>query len=555
MKIRTRIISVLLVVVMALGTMCGCTVQKAEVQENVIRIRVYNAGYGTDHLNAIISEFEKLYADKGYKVVIDKANKTYTLPAAATEMSVGFEENMIDMYYVQQASSDLMVEELKDNDTLNVLDLTEVLSSKAIAQDGSEEEKTLIEKMIPGLWDGMKMDLSYAQTKDEDYKNYEGKNYVAPFHSQFSGFIVNTEKMEQAGLEMPKTTDELLNCVNVINKKRESGDANFKTTYPVSWSGGEAYNYWRAVYDVWYAQYEGVDAYNEFHTLNSYKDNFKQAYEVYEKQGWKEVYELMAVMVNDSNAPADTLTMDAVSAQDRLLVGKSVFSPCGTWVKAEMGAEYLEDMAHCEMLRVPVVSALGVKLGLDGKKGSDKALCEKVLSATIGLVDERKSADDIIAEISNSFGVTLTKEQIVAVQEARGVYGEDLSFGWIIAGDSPSTEICKLFLRFLANDYSTGVMMDLASVVSAYSNGYKFAEQGDVFDDSVIALYNLESLSPISRKTNKTTVRVVNGFSLYDNVEWEPNFGRLVSTSDMTGSRFYKQQLEYAKEYIADFKE
>lgn len=554
MKMKVKVISMLLVLAMGLSMVSGCAVKKAEVQENVIRIRVYDAGYGTDHLNAIISEFEKTYADKGYKVVIDQANKNYDGATVMQEMSVGFDKNKIDMYYVSNLTSEAVADEIVE-EGLNVLELTDVFNSTAVNQDGSETEETLKDRLLPGVWDMIQSDLSYVKTIEDSYAAHEGKNYVAPFYSQFSGFVMNTDKLSQAGLEAPKTTDELLNCINVINDKRKSGATGLSNTYPISWSGGESYNYWRAVYDVWFSQYEGVDTFNEFVTLSSYADNMSEAYKLYEKEGWMEVYKLMEVLLDDSNAPADTLTMDAVSAQDRLLVGKSVFSPCGTWLKSEMGAEYLEDMEHCQMMKVPVLSALGVKLGLDGKNGSDKALCEKVLSAVVGLVDECKSTDDIIAEIGNTLGVTLTTEQVKAVQEARGMYGELTRCGWVVAGDTPSVDICKLFLRYLASDYSTGVMANLSSVVSAYSKGYEFKEVGKIFEDSMFRIYNQGLTCPVVRQLSYTTVRQANEITLFDNFEWESSFGRLVSSGTMTAEKFYQQQIDYAKTFKVKTKE
>lgn len=554
MKNKVRIIAMLLVLAMGLSMVSGCAVKKAEVQENVIRIRVYDAGYGTDHLNAIISEFEKTYADKGYKVVIDQANKNYDGATVMQEMSVGFDKNKIDMYYVSNLTSEAVADEIVE-EGLNVLELTDVFNSTAINQDGSETEETLKDRLLPGVWDMIQSDLSYVKTIEDSYAAHEGKNYVAPFYSQFSGFVMNTDKLSQAGLEAPKTTDELLNCINVINDKRKSGATGLSNTYPISWSGGESYNYWRAVYDVWFSQYEGVDTFNEFVTLSSYADNMSEAYKLYEKEGWMEVYKLMEVLLDDSNAPADTLTMDAVSAQDRLLVGKSVFSPCGTWLKSEMGAEYLEDMEHCQMMKVPVLSALGVKLGLDGKNGSDQALCEKVLSAVVGLVDEGKATNDIIAEIGNTLGVTLTAEQVTAVQEARGMYGELTRCGWVVAGDTPSGDICKLFLRYLASDYSTGVMADLSSVVSAYSKDYKFKEVGKIFEDSMFRIYNQGLTGPVVRQLSYTTVRQANEITLFDNFEWESSFGRLVSSGTMTAEKFYQQQIDYAKTFKVKTKE
>lgn len=548
MKMKVKVISLLLASLMGLSVMSGCAVQKAEVEENVIRIRVYDAGYGTDHLNAIISEFEKTYADKGYKVVVDQANKIYDGATVMQEMSVGFENNKIDMYYVTNLTSEAVVDAIVEDD-VSALELTDVFNAPAINQDGSETENTLKDRMLPGVWDMMQSDLSYVKDIEESYAAHEGKNYVAPFYSQFSGFVVNTDKLVAAGLEMPKTTDELLNCINVINTKRTNGEGGLSNTYPISWSGGQAYNYWRTVYDVWFSQYEGVDTFNEFVTLSTYADNMSEAYQLYEKEGWMEVYKMMEVLLDDSNAPADTLTMDAVSAQDRLLVGKSVFSPCGTWLKSEMGAEYLQDMEYCEMMKVPVLSALGVKLGLDGQNGADKALCEKVLSSVVELVDAGEASADIVAEISSTLGVSLTVEQVTAVQQARGMYGELSRCGWVVAGDSPSTDICKLFLRYLASDYSTGVMAELSSVVSAYANGYTFKEVGETFEDSMFRIYNQGLTCPVVRQLSYTTVRQANEITLFDNYEWESSFGRLVSSGTMTAEKFYQQQIDYAKTF------
>lgn len=556
---RTRkILGLLLAVTMTSAVVlagCGTGKKQVEVQENVVRIRVYDAGYGTDHLNAIISKFEETYADKGYKIVIDKANTTYQGTAPLREMSVGFEGNRIDMYYVGNLYDALIINQYMSGEDVKTADLSDVFTSAPINVDGSEGEGTLEDKMIDGLKELYLTDLSYAKTKKADYEKYEGKRYLVPFYSQPGGFVVNTEKLAQAGLEVPRTTNELLNSIDTINAKRENGDSNFTATYPVSWSGGEAYNYWRAIYDTWYAQCEGTEAYNNFYTLSGYAENLSESYKEYEREGWKQVYSLMEVLLNDKNAPADTLSMDAVSAQDRLLVGKSVFAPCGAWIKSEMGAEYLTDMEHCELIKVPVVSQVGIQLGLDGKGGSDAELCDKVLSAVIGCVDENKAAADIIAEIQKNLGVTLTEEQVEKVRDARGIYCEGFKTGWVVAEDSPSLDICKLFLRYLANDYSVQAMMELCSATSAFSKGYDFGEAGNTFDDSLIAFSKLEKRYAISRDESSMTVRGMASFSIFLNHEWETNFGRSVSNGSLKANQYYQTQVDYAKDFCAGMKE
>lgn len=554
MKLGKKIMAAVLVTAMAVTALTGCKAKKAEVQENVVRIKVYNAGYGIDHLNAIITKFEEAYADEGYKIVIDKADNSFQGTTPLTEMSVGFENNRVDMYYTGNLTTELIIERFMMGDVVKTADLTDVFESAPIEVDGSEGEGTLKDRMIGGFWENMQVDLTAAKNENPDYAQFEGKNYVVPFISNPSGFVVNTERMEAAGLEVPKTTNELLACIDAVNAKREAGNDDFANTYPVSWSGGEAYNYWRSLYDVWYAQCEGVEGYNEFYTLNSYAGKLSESYKLYDTEGWKQVYDLMAVLLNDENAPADTLTMDAVSAQDRLLTGKSVFSPCGAWLKSEMGTEYLEDMENCVLIKTPVLSQVGVALKLDGKGGTDLALCDKVLSTVVGLVDEGKASADIIAEVSSAHGVTLNEEQVEDVKSARGIYCEPFPQGWVVAEDSPSVDICKLFLRFLANDYSIEAMQKLASAVSVYSKDYEYKETGDPFNDSVLAWMNTENRHAIERDTSGTTVRGLAKFDIFENPEWEINFGRGISNKTITVDDYYKDQVDYAKKASADLK-
>ncbi len=555
-KIGKKLIVAMLTMAMAVTALTGCRAEKAEVKENVVRINVYDAGYGIAHLNAIITKFEEAYADEGYKIVINKADKTFQGTTPLTEMSVGFENNRVDMYYTGNLTTEFIIERAMtmSGEVVKTADLTDVFESAPIELDGSEGEGTIRDKMVEGCWENLQVDLTEAKKVNSEYAQYEGKNYVVPFISNPSGFVVNTERMEAAGLEVPKTTNELLACIDSINAKREAGQDGFSNTYPVSWSGGEAYNYWRSLYDVWYAQCEGVESFNDFYTLDSYIGNLSESYKVYETEGWKQVYDLMAVLLNDENAPADTLSMNARSAQDRVLTGKSVFSPCGAWLKSEMGTEYLEDMEHCILIKTPVLSQVGVNLKLDGKDGKDTVLCDKVLSMVVGMIDEGKASADIIAEVSASYGVTLNEDQVAGVKSARGIYCEPWKQGWVVAEDSPSVDICKLFLRFLANDYSTEVMQKLSSAVSVYSKDYEYKETGDVFNDSVIEWMNTEERYAIERDTSATTVRGLANFDVFENLEWELNFGRAISNKTITAEEYYKEQVEYAKKVSAKLK-
>jgi maltose-binding protein MalE len=63
--------------------------------------------------------------------------------------------------------------------------------------------------------------------------------------------------------------------------------------------------------------------------------------------------------------------MDHTTAQHLFMKGEAVFMSNGAWLQMEMSANYKEEAGNMTMIATPVISALGVKLGLDGKGGTD----------------------------------------------------------------------------------------------------------------------------------------------------------------------------------------
>lgn len=76
---------------------------------------------------------------------------------------------------------------------------------------------------------------------------------------------------------------------------------------------------------------------------------------------------MLSQVTNLDCAPNKTISMDHTTAQHHFLSDKAVFMVNGAWLQNEMSANYLEQVKKIKMMKTPIVSALGVKLGLAGQ--------------------------------------------------------------------------------------------------------------------------------------------------------------------------------------------
>ena len=255
----------ILVLAMTAGVMaCGKKGGGVSSDNKTLNLRVYKSGYGDDYVRALAAAFETTYAEEGYKVNIVSSDSSVQGNVVTNEMLLG-ENNGIDLYITGNVGPTQLVNLSKENDVdMIAADLTDVYQSKPVKADKSEEDITILEKLKKG----------YADYKvyNGDVEEYKGNYYGFAFRSSPCGVIVNEKLLASYGLEIPKTTDELLTCFDVINAKTEKTGV-----YPTAWAGYNAYTYWYMVEDVLVAQYDGVENYNKFLSMN-YSDNPEEGF-------------------------------------------------------------------------------------------------------------------------------------------------------------------------------------------------------------------------------------------------------------------------------------
>lgn len=521
MKKVKRIVVMFLTLALAMTSVaCGKkTGEETKNDNKTLNVRVYKAGWGDEYVRAFAAAFEQIYAEEGYKINIVSSDSTIQGSVVTTELLL-CENNGIDLYFSGGVGVDdlVSISESKKVDMV-AADLTDVYNSKPIKSDGTEESQTVLEKMREGT------EVYYKY--NGDLEKYNGKYYTFGYMSSPHGFMVNKELLSSYGLEVPKTTDELAVAFDTIEAKSEASGV-----HPTVWAGYNAYTYWYAAEDVWAAQYDGVEAYHNFLDMN-YPENPAEGWRVYESQGWRESLNVFAKFVDLNYAPEKTISMDHMTAQHNFLTGKAVFMVNGAWLQNEMSANYLEQAKKISMIKTPVISSLGQKIGLAN---------DEVLSQIIGLVDEGKTVDEIVSSVNG-----VTAEQVQAVKDARNIYYQGEGGGIIVNAYSPKVDIAKLFLRFIASDDAAKLMYEYASAVSSYKAtediGYQNADSE--FLKSTYEIANSEEGISICREWGgmRKELNLINWTNT--NVELEKILAS--AKGKLTGTQVMDQELEYMK--------
>ena len=428
-----KIVALMLCIMLSATAFIGCSSDvEGGFDVTVADVKVYDAGYGTAWLDAAKEKFEQLYADKGYKInILEKSSSISQDKILGEIQNAG--SNTTDLYIVGEDNFGVYMDysetALHSKDTILLESLDDVYSSTAVRFDGSSES-TKIEDKLNG---SLKRLLKYQGTTNSKrgYLNdYKGKYYAFPWASGVCGLTINKSVFDACGLELPRTTKELLACYKVFDKK--------EGVSAVTYGGKDASGFWLFAYDTFFAQYSGIEAENNFWLCQPASGTTaSNGYEVYNDEGILKALEATAEISNIDYCMTGTLGYNEIEAQYHLMKGEVAVMPTGNWIYNEMMTNFSDITATSTMMKMPVISALGEKLGITDEK----------LSQIVKGVDDGKTN----AQIASECGVT---EAIAArIREARNVYFDySVNHVAFIPSYAAGKDVAKLFLRFLASD-------------------------------------------------------------------------------------------------------
>ena len=369
MKNLKKILSLVLAVLMLVGILAACdggkvveTNPDGSIVQGKTAIVAYNSvGYGHQWLETLAAEFNKMYAEEGYKVELKISMAYENNPSL--EIGKGAERNDTDMY-LDAANLETLLE--ASDRTMRgqgavLVDMKEsVWNQPAIGFDKQEESKTVAERFT------LNPDYVYYNGKREDF---HGGVYVLPTGmEQWSvGINVNPSVTAQYGYDvnnLPRTTDEFnAMCEKIAETSKDTG------VYAYTWAGANASGYLAYLYYEYFAQYTGYENFMNFietkpftgATLDDIKND---GWKIYEDQGILEAFKAMEPIMKPKFSANGTASMDHMNAQHQLLTGKAAFMIMGDWLLAQMKDQYFEEASQCILMKTPVLSVIGTECGI-----------------------------------------------------------------------------------------------------------------------------------------------------------------------------------------------
>ena len=547
MKNVKKIIALMLAVLSLIGVLAGCggdgntleTNPDGEIAQGKTAIVAYNSvGYGHQWLEAIAEEFNKAYAEEGYKVELKISMAYENNPSL--EIGKGAERNDTDMY-LDAANLETLLEasdRTMRGEGAVLVDMKEsVWNQPAIGFDKQEESKTVAERFT------LNTDYVYYNGKREDF---HGGVYVLPTGmEQWSvGINVNPSVTAQYGYDannLPRTTDEFnAMCEKIAETSKDTG------VYAYTWAGGNASGYLAYLYYEYFAQYTGYENFMNFietkpftgATLDDIKND---GWKIYEDQGILEAFKAMEPIMKPKFSANGTASMDHMTAQHQLLTGKAAFMIMGDWLLAQMKDQYFEEASQCILMQTPVLSVIGTESGITDAE----------LSEAVKMIDEGKTNEEIMAAISG-----LDAAETARIREARNIYGGGeavIRSGMAIPAYADGRDVAILFARFMCSEDAQRVIRNQGYKINCYEcESYDFEKETD-YMKSVVANMNMGEGLYISMDNSLSIIRSNSNMLCFNHptTGYPLVFKNMImdTTGIMNAENLFELEKDYAKQY------
>ncbi len=407
--------------------------EKMSTSSTTLNVKIHAAGYGTTYINALKEKFEAAYAEQGYKINVLKPDPLLANELVYTDIYSSQVGKGVDIYITGCNAEDAVTGDYGQV----VVDITDtVMNKKALTGTGAEEEKTVLQK-LNGFTVG-------------EESEYNGRYYGLPMARSAGGYAVNTRVLGELGLEIPVTTNELSNCIDVIMKKSAGDIANSapwqSVLRPFTYSTDGKNNYGTGAANMFFIQTNGMEFWEKFWGfMDGDREMVNDCYEVFKSEYTVDMFASMFEIYDSAIAVNNYASQTFIEAQNELMKGNAVFCPTGDWFLNEEIATYANKVKDITFMKIPVVSSLGEKLF-----GAEKG--EAILKEIIKGVDANKDVATIESEVEAALSVTLETADVQRVCQARGYTGDSSGECAYISAKSNKQELAATFLRFIAGD-------------------------------------------------------------------------------------------------------
>lgn len=466
---KKRLISLFMAILMvfSIAPMFACggsDVDNIVKDSNVLNVKIYKAGFGTDYIEAFKTQFEKTFEKEGYKLNIT-AHDPFLL-GEAVYRSI-YSNSGIDVFFASSTTAEYGM--AGKNYQNSFYDITDgVYKKPAIGFDGKEESQTIEQKL-----------LATGRTINND--KYNGKYYGLPYSFTFNGLNVNTKALFDVFgyTELPRTSKEMFDMADDIMSKY---DEEFIAPFTFSLTGN---NYLTGAAIPWMAQLMGIDdIYDYFGFMEGDKElrpEWKDgelvsgAYKVYDNPALEEVFAGIYQIVDWNTCTTNVASQGFEAAQAQLMRGDGVFYFCGDWLYNEEKYRFKDKLDDIDFIRTPVISKVGLDLFGEGTAyGFDADKADKTLSTIIKYVDQNVSLEEVETKAEAELGYALETADVKTVCEKRGMFRSNVSAPLVhVSSKIPTEKIpaAEAFLRFVASNDAGKLYADNAMTTSPWNTG------------------------------------------------------------------------------------
>lgn len=435
MKKTTKLIATVLASSTLGASLAACDGSKIKDDPNILQTYACDLGYGTDWLNAILDAFaEKDWVKEKYPnltIAEPRTNSVQTF--ATTTIEAGKKSNPYDVLFgVVYANVDSLAGSGKTLELTDVLFNQKVPGEDVYYKDKMNESSRLACKRV-----------NLSNPNEERY-------WITHWAGGMDSIIYNETILQQFDLSVPKTTDQFLEICQTIKDNERKENNKYNKGYSIVQSDTDA-RYWSSLFPVWWAQYDGIQTYLNFWNGIS-AGRYSNA--IFNETGRLESWKFMEEVLDSTKGYRDPSSGNYtfMQAQTAFLQGNSVFHANGDWFANEMNTtiknltEGNEIGGVFKTMRLPIISALGVKLGITDRE----------LSAVVDYVDGELSEVPTINSTKN-----YTVEYIVErVKEARSVnHSIGPAHQAMIPSYAEAKDVAVDFLRFMATDEALLIYM------------------------------------------------------------------------------------------------
>lgn len=415
------------------ASLAACGGSSVPDTTDTLEIYVLDAGYGTKWCSDLIDLFkqQQWIKDKypNLQIVFSYGDSTTNVPE--NKLRAGETANTIDLIFGTHLFEFARQGEL--------LDLTDCVYKKTVPGENVTWEE--------------KSNASYNQCNKfndpNDLDDTNGaKHYMTSWAGGMDSFVYNETILQSFGWDVPNTTDELIEMCELIKANKDATNGKYNEGYSFLQSKTD---YWCYLMPAWWAQYEGVENYENF--WNGIHDGARTR-DIFKQEGRLYSLEVMEELLNYDNGylnPA-SFTYDFMPAQTSFLEGHGVFHANGDWFDNEMRAIAQEikqvngSIDTFKIMRLPIISKLGQKLGITDEE----------LSAVVDYVDGELTEVPALAGFENngknSKGKTV-QQVINTVRSARQVVHSIGPYhNAVIPRYATAKEAAADFLLFMATD-------------------------------------------------------------------------------------------------------